>query len=675
MKMRIVLVLMFILAFSAHVRAYEKTVLVEFFTNYLSLTCPSQEPVILQWLNITSRDDAVLVTYHLAWPDPEDWYFAANPNPASRWNYYVQGTQGLPYFIVDGLDNSNTFSSLFTVINNHIGSYTPVEIAVQDATIHLDGTISAQVTISSDQALSGHRLHVVLNDIICPYGEAPNGYQNYRYNVLDMVPDTLGTDLGSIPAGGSESFDFSFDQSPDHDEQNQGITFFVQNAASREILQVKAVDNLTIAYPNLSVMEYQLDDSDQVLPNGRPDPGESVDLIVTVHNQELYQATNNLTASISCDNDQITFSHDTVTWPEIAPGASVSNAAEPFVIDVPMGVPAQFVTFNVQFEDGSGYELEWDFPQLVGSPDLALVDDSPADLDLDTYLFDLVLQSGLTMEIVTSAQALTTDLDEYDALVWLTSNATVDVLTTQEVNALSSYLDAGGKVLLSGENIGEATGTGDLLATWFMVQHELDDIGDPAAQLNGFPAGPFPEALLFLSAGGAGTSVAPSSITPLPGATGLFEYDVDGSIGGVGYNGDTWSAVYLAFNLEAVSGSTESWRGADVLWNCMHWMGATTSVEEDSTPESVLPMAVKLTGFPNPFNAEMTVSYTLPMAAEVELTVVNLLGQTVAELSRGQLAAGVHEVTWNASTLSSGVYFLGLRSGDTLRMEKVVLLK
>ncbi|MCB2212961.1 T9SS type A sorting domain-containing protein [bacterium] len=675
MKMRIVLVLMFILAFTAHVRAYEKTVMVEFFSNYFSLSCATQEPVILDWLNSTSREDAVFITYHLGWPGAQDWYYVSNPDPAARWNYYVQGTQGLPYFIVDGLDTSNTFSSLFTVINNRIGSYTPVDISIQDATIHFDGTISAQVTVSSEVALSGHRLHTVLNDIDCPYGEAPSGYQNYRYNVLDMAPDTLGTDLGGIPAGGSETFDFTFDLLPDHAEQNHGITFLVQNEASREVLQAKAVENLTIAYPNLSVAGYELDDSDQVLPNGRPDPGESVDLILTVQNQETYQATDNLTGSISCDNDQITFSQDAVTWPGIAPGESASNAADPFVIDVPMGLPAEYVTFSVHFEDGSGYELDWDFPQLVGSPDLALVDDSPANLDLESDLLDLILESGLTMEMLSSAQALTADLSEYDAVVWMTSNATVDVLTTVEISALSGYLDAGGKVLLSGENIGEFAGTEDLLATWFMAEHELDDIGEPDALLNGVPAGPFPDAVLVLGDAGAGTSEAPASITPLPNATGLFEYDVDGTIGGVCYTGDSFATVYLAFNLEAVSGSNDSWRGADVLWNCMHWMGATTSVADAPVEEAALPRTVELSGYPNPFNAAMTVRYSLPAAAKVNLSVINLLGRTVAELSGGLVRAGVHEVMWDASALSSGVYFLSLNVGDERLLEKVVLLK
>jgi hypothetical protein len=63
---------------------------------------------------------------------------------------------------------------------------------------------------------------------------------------------------------------------------------------------------------------------------------------------------------------------------------------------------------------------------------------------------------------------------------------------------------------------------------------------------------------------------------------------------------------------------------------------------------------------PNPFNPVTTLSFTLPEAATVSLTVLDELGKEVAVLVQGSFAPDLHETTWNASNVASGVYFARL---------------
>jgi len=79
--------------------------------------------------------------------------------------------------------------------------------------------------------------------------------------------------------------------------------------------------------------------------------------------------------------------------------------------------------------------------------------------------------------------------------------------------------------------------------------------------------------------------------------------------------------------------------------------------------------------YPNPFNPETHIDFTLPTEADVELEIVNVLGQKVATLFAGMLGAGSHAVTWNASSCASGVYFYRLRAGSLTSSRKMVLLK
>jgi hypothetical protein len=84
--------------------------------------------------------------------------------------------------------------------------------------------------------------------------------------------------------------------------------------------------------------------------------------------------------------------------------------------------------------------------------------------------------------------------------------------------------------------------------------------------------------------------------------------------------------------------------------------------------------------FPNPFNPETVISFSLEKSGEVTLSVFDILGRTVKTLQSGYLAAGQHEFRWNGAddngqTVSSGVYFYRLSSDQVSLTRKMVLMK
>jgi len=83
---------------------------------------------------------------------------------------------------------------------------------------------------------------------------------------------------------------------------------------------------------------------------------------------------------------------------------------------------------------------------------------------------------------------------------------------------------------------------------------------------------------------------------------------------------------------------------------------------------------------PNPFNPTTQLTYTLPEATEMTLTVYNLRGQQVRLLQQGYLAAGDHTVRWDSRNdrghpVSSGVYIVQFRTADQVHNQKVMLLR
>jgi hypothetical protein len=79
--------------------------------------------------------------------------------------------------------------------------------------------------------------------------------------------------------------------------------------------------------------------------------------------------------------------------------------------------------------------------------------------------------------------------------------------------------------------------------------------------------------------------------------------------------------------------------------------------------------------YPNPFNATTTISFDLASDANVSLKIYNLNGQLIEVLVDSRMNAGRHNVNWDASALSSGVYFYKLSIGDRVFSRRMTLLK
>ena len=79
--------------------------------------------------------------------------------------------------------------------------------------------------------------------------------------------------------------------------------------------------------------------------------------------------------------------------------------------------------------------------------------------------------------------------------------------------------------------------------------------------------------------------------------------------------------------------------------------------------------------YPNPFNPSTVITYELPVLTIVTLKVYDLIGREVKTLVSDRQSAGIHSVTFNASNLTSGVYFYRLQAGSFTGSRKLLLLK
>ncbi|MGE5456846.1 MAG: T9SS type A sorting domain-containing protein [Methanococcaceae archaeon] len=102
-------------------------------------------------------------------------------------------------------------------------------------------------------------------------------------------------------------------------------------------------------------------------------------------------------------------------------------------------------------------------------------------------------------------------------------------------------------------------------------------------------------------------------------------------------------------------------------------LSEVTSVKENN---SAIPTVYSLEqNYPNPFNPSTRIKYSVSVKGLVTIKLYDLLGREAAVIVNEEMSPGIHEVTYNAQNLTSGVYFYQLRSGASTITKKMILIK
>lgn len=139
-----------------------------------------------------------------------------------------------------------------------------------------------------------------------------------------------------------------------------------------------------------------------------------------------------------------------------------------------------------------------------------------------------------------------------------------------------------------------------------------------------------------------------------------------------------WDSAYVWDHLAYISNHKNIWYATVGHTNLYHFgetnyvLAPVVSVAKNmQTPEQFYLSQ----NYPNPFNPTTNISFNLPVAGHIKLTVFNILGEEIAVLENGWKEARVHTVNFDASQLTSGLYFYKIESASFVDVKKMMLVK
>jgi hypothetical protein len=362
----------------------------------------------------------------------------------------------------------------------------------------------------------------------------------------------------------------------------------------------------------------------------------------------------------------------------------------PCSFSVRTGAVGHLANLKLHLTADNNYTTVVSFDVKIGSPNVLLVDDDDG-ANYEQY-FDQPMSLARIYsdkwEVKSSGIPAFADvLQNYQTVIWFTGDDRTSSLTREEQQAISAYLDQGGWLVLTGQDIGYdliADGTpGDSSFYANYLHAELVSDSVKSTRVRGEVGDPIANGLFIYfedKPGSAGNQRSPSSIAPREGASSFLRYIPQNSTAGIRYMDDQkgYRLVYLAFGFEGISGPYQD-SAQQLLNRIFSWFSGETGM--DQLKFENVPKKYELEqNYPNPFNPTTMIRYHLPRSDRVELDIFNLRGQKIKTLVDESQTAGVYELIWDGRDdfglpVASGIYVYRLVTKFFVSSQKLALIK
>lgn len=340
-----------------------------------------------------------------------------------------------------------------------------------------------------------------------------------------------------------------------------GTAIAVWNISNSDSVMTANLD-IFFSQPHFEFEQYSFSDNGN--GNGRPDPGEDVSLVITERNLGL--GVTDAEFSVATDDLTLVFTDSVALVGSAATGAYVNNAGDPITFSVPSSSGSRATDFYITVKADGGAYVHRDTVRVnVGPEQILLVDDDDKLGPVAGYdnLYIIPVLDSLQVTYVrweVETQGSPSGMENFPVVIWYTGDRRLDpfngpdtLLTPSERTAIASYLDLGGHLFLTGQQIAYFLDTVDstFLGDYLHAQYggpsndfiatglESDVVGDQTKYVLG-------------GAGGAFNQQVKDLLVPSGGAVPAFrEENNPGNIMGIRYDG-AYRVLFLGWGVEGI---------------------------------------------------------------------------------------------------------------------------
>jgi hypothetical protein len=682
--MKRTLLLLLVLGFALNIYSYDKKSLVERFTN---ASCGPCADLNNAWYNATTQSlvnsgSISHIVYNVNWPGSSDpMYLLNSTDNMTRSSYY--GVTWVPwpningvYFDFETMDQTQFVSA----VNTGNGQYSPFKIVMTQRALS-DDLVEIGVKILRDPndntAFGITKLRVGLTEKTVSFSSPPgsNGESRFFSICRNMIPDANGTTL-TIPAPG-DSIELILQYEP--------TTAFVQSVNMDSLRVVAYIQDETYK----SIYQSSMFDLTRYFI---AQTSSSPDLILENTTPAVFDA---VLKNIGIMSDKYAI-NCTLNAPTGWVGEfTTSNGTFPFgtadSIDVAVGDSTiVHLNINLQGIDGFGkttvvFEscnnpgmLESVTANIVTSSGNNILVVNAGDKEYSSYVTGSIenVYDGTFGYVSRSAiQQVNLSLSGFDIIVWQASNST-RAFYAEEIIKLQNYLDDGGKLLITGQDIGsdifETSGQSHFAQDFYHNYLHTNYVADASSQnlIKGITNDIISNGLRYYA-----NSIYQLSLDKISArdssAIAFLTYFNGSDIAGVRAEVDNYRTIYMTAGLEQIT--SQAIRDT-IVARSIFWLinGNVSGIE--NARDIILQFSLEQ-NYPNPFNPSTKIKYSVPQNGLVSIVVYDLTGQEVATLLNEVKEPGNYELDFNAAGLSSGVYFYRMTGNNFTQVKKLSILK
>lgn len=673
--------------------AYDKLSLVERFTNASCVPCAS---INNAWYNATTANllnsgSISHIIYNVWWPGAGDpMYLLNQTDNTARTNYY--GVNAVPHINVNGSTVSTGSSSfLINAVNSGNAEFAPFNIVLSQGAIS-NNLIQIQVKIIRDpndvSTFGNIKLRVALTEKTVSYVSPPggNGESEFYSVCRKMMPDASGTSF-TVPAPGDSitiNLEYvpsaAFLQSVNMDSMR--VVAFIQDDVNREIYQSNMKDvNQNYMATITTQDEYYFGSS-----------AETATYTAYIKNIGLFQDTYNVNLdfegpsgwALTFTTVNGTFNYGETDAITLDPGDSTQIQANvsPNFINGYGKTAIQFLSNQGSF----GY-AEYQFTTF--GLDVLVVDDDGGE-NYQTYFQNELISLNSDYGVAPSDFVLMSvdSLNTYNIIVWNTA-ITDPGLSTDEINAIKSFLNNGGSLYLNGVDLAYqmadpsspyySTETLDFFNNYLHSDYVLREHSATITQ--GITGDPITGDLAMTTlVGGTGANTINHSagryvnqISALgTNSANIFSFWLKPNEhpGIRAIHGLSGKVVFTAFGFETIALAERRELFAQKI---IEWLSTPVSVKGETDMQ---PVTFELfQNYPNPFNPSTIIKYQVPSISQVSIKIYDLIGKEVAVLVDEVKQPGQYQVSFDAVNFASGIYFYKMNAGEFTSVKKMSFLK